>query len=420
MQDDQFSNLGINDELIKNLSDMGFSEPTRIQELTIPLILEKKDLLVKAQTGSGKTACFGIPLIQLISKLDAQENKSVKALIVTPTRELAIQVTGVFKKIAKNLNQPLSIVTVIGGESIQDQSDSLEEANIVVATPGRLIDFLKKEIISLKEIEYLVLDEADKILDLSFLAELDELLAYLGEKRQNLFFSATYSDKVLEIVKKISNTAQMIEVEDEFQSVDNILQRAVLVNKENKGALLRHLISKEHLKNALIFVASKTAARNLAEKLKKYNIKAGALHGDLTQSERNKSLSDFKAKKVDFLVATDVAARGIDIIKLDLVINFDLPRSPNDYIHRIGRTGRAGETGLAVTLISHEDRDHFRVIEKKFSIDLKKEEIEGFELTGSAPVKQKGQLPVKGKKKSKKDKARELLALNLENDDNIN
>ena len=232
------------------------------------------------------------------------------------------------------------------------------------------------------------------------------VLSEISSKRQNLFFSATYPEKVLEIVKRISTTSEHIKIENDTPTVENIHQRVIEVNKDNRGMLLRHLIVMEKWKNALVFVSSKTAAGNLAEKLKKVGVRAGALHGDLSQPERNKALSDFKEKKIDFLIATDVASRGIDINKLSLVINFDLPRSPADYIHRIGRTGRAGEIGLAVTFIGHEDQEHFKLIEKRAQISLEREQISGFELTGEAMNTVKGQLPVKGLRKSKKDKAR--------------
>lgn len=407
---EKFKDLGLSDEILEGILKSGFETPTPIQENTLREILAGKDLLIEAQTGSGKTACFAWPLLQKISVNKKENNtNSVQALILTPTRELALQVSGAFYRFGEFLNTKVSVLTIIGGESIEQQTRALADGvDVVVATPGRLLDLIGQKVLVLSDIKFLVLDEADKILDLGFAAELDLVLKEISGIRQNLFFSATYPEKVLDIAKRISPNPEHIKIEDDTPTVENIFQRVIQVNKDNRGLLLRHLIKEEKWKNALVFVSSKTAAGNLAEKLKKVGVKAGAIHGDLSQPERNKALSDFKDKKIDFLVATDVAARGIDIHKLSLVINFDLPRSPADYIHRIGRTGRAGEKGLAVTFIGHEDQEHFKLIEKRAQIKLTREEIPGFELTGEAIVSPRGQLPIKGKKKSKKDKAREL------------
>lgn len=407
-----FSELGLIEELIKAASLSGFSGPTPIQVKSLPAILSGMDLLIEAQTGSGKTACFSWPILQKIylsKKNDSESSdKNIKALILTPTRELALQVSGALYRFGEFLPAKVSVLTVIGGESIEQQTRVLSDGvDIVVATPGRLLDLIGQKVLKLNDIKFLVLDEADKILDLGFAAELDLVLAEISSKRQNLFFSATYPEKVLDIVKRISVNPEHLKIETDTLTVESIDQRVIKVNKENRGMLLRHLISAEKWKNALIFVSSKTAAGNLSEKLKKLGIRAGAIHGDLSQPERNKALSDFKEKKIDFLVATDVAARGIDIQKLSYVINFDLPRSPVDYIHRIGRTGRAGEKGLAITFVGHEDMEHFYLIEKRAQIHLEIEEVEGFELTGEAPEKIIGKAPIKGKRKSKKDKARE-------------
>ena len=406
-----FKDLGLNDEMILGIERAGFSTPTDIQLKTLSAIFEGRDLLIEAQTGSGKTACFAWPLLQNISSQKKSDKSSVSALILTPTRELALQISGALFRFGEFQANKVSVLTVIGGESIEQQTRIITDGvDIIVATPGRLLDLIGQKVLSLKEIKFLVLDEADKILDLGFAAELDEVLKDISSTRQNLFFSATYPEKVLDIAKRISPNPEHLKIDDVQPIVENIFQRVIQVNKDNRGMLLRHLIVQEKWKNALIFVSSKTAAGNLSEKLKKAGVRAGAIHGDLTQPERNKALSDFKNHKIDFLVATDVAARGLDITKLSLVINFDLPRSPADYIHRIGRTGRAGEKGLAVTFIGHEDQEHFKLIEKRAQITITREEISGFELSGEAPEIKLGQLPVKGKRKSKKDKARELAA----------
>ena len=407
----EFENLGLSEEILQAIDESDFLTPTDIQVKTLPLIMSGIDLLIQAQTGSGKTACFAWPILQKISHEKISTDNSIKALILTPTRELALQVSGAIYRFGEFLTNKVSTLTVIGGESIEQQTRVLSEGvDIVVATPGRLLDLIGQKVLTLNEIQFLVLDEADKILDLGFAAELDLVLKEISPERQNLFFSATYPEKVLEIVKRISKNPEHVQIENVTPTVENIHQRVIGVNHENRGMLLRHLIVQEKWKNVLVFVSSKTAAGNLSEKLKKLGIKAGAIHGDLSQPERNKALSDFKEKKIDFLIATDVAARGIDISKLSLVVNFDLPRSPADYIHRIGRTGRAGEMGHAVTFIGHEDQEHFKLIEKRAQISLERESIPGFELTGEGIEKIRGAAPVKGKRKSKKDKAREKAA----------
>lgn len=407
---ENFKDLGLSSEILLAIEKSGFITPTTIQQKALPLIHHGRDLLVEAQTGSGKTACFAWPLLQKISDAKQNEKSAVQALILTPTRELALQISGAFFRFGEYQKNKVSVLTVIGGESIDQQTRVLNDGvDIVVATPGRLLDLIGQNVLSLKFIKFLVLDEADKVLDLGFAAELDSVLKEIPPTRQNLFFSATFPEKVLDIVKRISENPEHLKIETDTPTVENVFQRVILVNKDNRGMLLRHLIVHEKMKNALVFVASKTAASNLSEKLKKVGVRAGAIHGDLSQPERNKALSDFKEKRIDFLVATDVAARGIDINKLSLVINFDLPRSPADYIHRIGRTGRAGEKGQAITFIGHEDLAHFKLIEKRAQLNLEREQVAGFELTGEAPVIVRGQLPVKGKRKSKKDKARALI-----------
>ncbi len=407
-----FKRLGLSGQILLAIRKYAFTTPTPIQDKAIPQILKGDDLLVEAQTGSGKTACFAWLILQQISERKREGKKIVSALILTPTRELALQVTETLVNFGVFLTNRVSVLTVIGGESIEQQTQTLKSGvDIVVATPGRLLDLLDQKLLSLRHLNFFVLDEADKILDLGFAAELDSILQNVPGVRQNLFFSATYPEKVLEIVKRISKNPLPVKIDDVTPTVETIFQRVIEVNKEKRGMLLRHLIKEEKWSDGLVFVASKVAAHNLCGKLKKAGVRAGALHGDLSQPERNKALADFKRRKIDFLVATDVAARGIDIEKLSVVINYDLPRSPADYIHRIGRTGRAGETGLAVSFIDHEDQEHFKLIEKRAQIKLEREEVAGFELTGEAPEKVRGALPVKGKRKSKKDRAREAKQL---------
>lgn len=409
---DAFKNLGLTTDFSQAFGALGIETPTPIQEKVIPAVLDNHDVLVQAQTGSGKTACFVLPLIEKMN-----QDRSVKALILAPTRELAIQISGAFNKFTEGSKSRLKTVVIIGGESIEAQKEELQNHfDVIVATPGRLLDFVDKEDVNLKDIGYFIIDEADKILDLGFEKELNQVLEALHSKRQNMFFSATYSEKVLGIARKISDLYIKIEIEEDMPVVDNINQRAILINLEKRGQLLRHLIKNNKLKNTLIFVGNKKLCHNLAAKLKKDGISVDALHGDLSQSERNKALSDFKNKRIDFLVATDVAARGIDIDKLDLVINFDLPRSPADYIHRIGRTARRGERGESITFVTELDFDHFRLIEKRAQTQMTKEEVPGFEFTAEVKARVNGGAPVKGKKPSKKDKLRMKAALEKETD----
>jgi superfamily II DNA/RNA helicase len=306
------------------------------------------------------------------------------------------------------------VVSVIGGESIADQLYDIQQGcDVVVATSGRLIDILDKKQINLSKLEFFVLDEADKMLDLGFAQELEVILKALPQKRQNLLFSATYPPKMMHIASRITQDAVEVSIEEERQTVDNIHQRAICVNRENRGPLLRHLISTNEWELILVFMANKRATDNIAAKFRKRGFKAESFHGDLDQEDRNYTLDAFKSRKIKILFATDIAARGLDIDDVNCVVNFDLPRSPADYIHRIGRTARAGKSGVAISFIGHEDSEHFKLIEKRSDIRLEREQIDGFELTGDAPEKVKGKAPVKGKRKSKKDKAREKEAKDL-------
>jgi superfamily II DNA/RNA helicase len=280
----------------------------------------------------------------------------------------------------------------------------------VVATSGRLIDVLNKKQMNLSHLEFFVLDEADKMLDLGFAEELELILKEIPVKRQNLLFSATYPPKMQMIASRITQNPIQVTIESDQPTVQTIHQRVIEVNHANRGPLLRHLLESQKWEQVLVFMANKRATDNIAAKFKKYGFLAESFHGDLVQEDRNYTLDAFKAKKIRILFATDIAARGLDIDDITCVINFDLPRSPADYIHRIGRTGRAGKSGIAVSFIDYEDMDHFKLIEKRSHIKLPREQIKGFELTGNAPAKVKGPEPIKGKGKSKKDKLREKEA----------
>ena len=414
MNKNRFSELKLSDVIVKALIKEGITKPTAIQEKVIPPIMIGQDVMAQAQTGAGKSASFILPILQNLLE-DAREGKAkIRVLVLTPTRELTLQVAEDFKKFSQFLEKKPKIVAIIGGESIGDQLYDIQQGcDIVVATSGRLLDIFSKKQMNLSKLEFFVLDEADKMLDLGFEKELEEILKEIPSKRQNLLFSATYPPKMLAIASKISTNPIMISIEAEKATVESIKQRAIQVNRENRGPLLRELWKQNKWDLVLVFMANKRAADNIAVKFRKYGLPAESFHGDLEQEERNRTLKDFKAKKIRILFATDIAARGLHIDGISCVVNYDLPRSPNDYIHRIGRTARAGKSGEAISFIGHEDSAHFALIEKRCEIDLVREQIEGFALVGDAPVKEKGKAPVKGKRKSKKDKLREAAAKKL-------
>jgi len=408
-----FDKLQLSTPIQKSLEQNNYTNPTAIQVKVIPLILEKQDVMAKAQTGSGKSASFVLPVLELWSKNVSEGKAKIKVLVLTPTRELTLQVAEYFSEFGKFLTRKPKVVSVIGGESIGDQLYAIQQGcDVLVATSGRFLDVLSKKQMNLSHIEYLILDEADKMLNLGFSEELDLILEAIPAQRQNLLFSATYPQKMLDIASKITQNPVEVSFEEETPTVEKIVQRVIEVNPENRGPLLRYLMKKEKWKSVLVFMANKRATDNIAEKFRKRGYLAESFHGDLTQEDRNYTLKQFKAKKVQILFATDLVSRGLDIDDISCVINYDLPRSPADYIHRIGRTGRAGKAGLAVTFIGYEEQAHFQLIEKRSGIKLKREKIEGFELTGEAPKRVKGPAPVKGKKKSKKDKLREQALKN--------
>jgi len=403
-----FSTLGLSPQILRALHENNYTKPTSIQSEVIPLVLSRHDVLARAQTGSGKSASFVLPILELWSKSVGEGKPKIKALVLTPTRELTLQVAQTFETFGTFLPRKPKIVSIIGGESLSDQLFAIQKGcDIVVATSGRLLEVLKKKQMNLSRLEFFVLDEADKMLDLGFSEELELILKEIPTKRQNLLFSATYPPKMQIIASRITQNPVEITLDYEEPTVESIVQRVIEVNHENRGPLLRNLLETEKWEQVLVFMANKRATDNIAAKFKKYGFLAESFHGDLLQDERNFTLSQFKNKKIRILFATDIAARGLDIDDITCVINFDLPRSPADYVHRIGRTGRAGKSGIAVSFIAHEDKEHFALIEKRSGIKLIREQIEGFELTGTAPQKEKGPEPVKGKGKSKKDKLRE-------------
>jgi superfamily II DNA/RNA helicase len=404
-----FSKLNLSHPLRKELQKNNYTEPTPIQKKVIPLVLEKQDIMAQAQTGSGKSASFVLPILELLSKNSYEGKRKIKVLVLTPTRELTLQVAETFMLFAKVLTPKPKVVSVIGGENIGEQIYAIQKGcDILVATSGRFLDVLSKNQMTLKHLEFLVLDEADKMLNLGFSEELETILKAIPTARQNLLFSATYPEKILQIASKVTQKAVKVTIENETATVETIKQRVIEVNPENRGPLLRYLLKKEKYKQILVFMANKRATDNIAEKFRKRGYLAESFHGDLSQEERSYTINDFKAKKIQILFTTDIISRGVHIDGIDCIINFDLPRSPADYIHRIGRTGRAGESGVAITFIGHEEQAHFKTIEKRGQIKLERERIKGYELTGEAPKRTKGNPPIKGKKRSKKDKLREL------------
>lgn len=403
-----FDIFNLSNEILQALDTNNYKRATAIQEKVIPLVLEGKDIMARAQTGSGKTASFVLPLLTLWQEKPKVKKSKIKILILAPTRELTIQVSNSIHSFSEAMNTKPQVVTVIGGEHIGDQLINIQKGcDIVVATSGRLLDIITKKQIDLSSLEHFILDEADKMLDFGFAEELDLILKQLPVQRQNLLFSATYPEKILTIASKITKTPIKIEILNETPTVLNIKQRAIKVNKENRSALLQQLIRTNNWNQVLVFMSSKRASDNIANKFRKYGFLAESFHGDLIQDDRNYTLDEFKNNKIKILFATDIASRGLHIDNISCVINFDLPRSSADYVHRIGRTGRAGKKGTAISFLGLEDMEHFDLIQNRVEISLEKEEIEGFELVGKLIQKEKGQAPIKGKRKSKKDKIRE-------------
>lgn len=360
-----FKELGLIDPILKALSKKGYEKPTPIQEQSIPIVLERKDLLGIAQTGTGKTAAFTLPIIQQIQVYDKKrlKNNHIRALILTPTRELAIQIND-------NLQQYTAFTEVkhtviFGGVKQHRQVQALRRgAHILVATPGRLLDLIGQGIVHLDDIKMFVLDEADRMLDMGFIHDIKKIIRLLPKKRQSLFFSATMPDAIAGLSKDILNQPERVEIVPENKAADTVKQYVYKTERQQKTDLLRHIIEEEGLHQLLVFTRTKHGADRLAKKLSKAKYKVASIHGNKTQGQRQKALQNFKANKVDILVATDIAARGIDIAKLEYVVNYDLPNEPESYIHRIGRSGRAGESGIAISLCEPEELGYLKAINK--------------------------------------------------------
>ena len=407
----QLKEFQLSKNLQKAVEKKGFENATAIQEKVIPLVLEKKDVVARAQTGSGKSAAFVLPLLEMWHKeRDNAKKGKITILVLTPTRELTLQIASLFEELGEYLTPKPQVVSLIGGKNIGEQLYDVQQGcDVLVATTGRFLDVLSKKQMNLTHLHYLVLDEADKMLSFNFMEELDSVLEALPQERQNLLFSATYPPKVQEVVKKLMREPVEVMLEEQ-RVVEKITQRVIRVDAMQRAPLLRKMLKENDWKMVLVFMANKRATDNIANKFRKHGFSAASFNGDLEQELRDETLQAFKDGKIKILFATDIAARGLDIEQIEVVVNYDLPRSPTDYIHRIGRTARAGKSGLAISFIDHETEPHFKIIEKRADIQLPRESVEGFELLGEAPQKIKGPAPVKGKKKSKKDKLREKLA----------
>ena len=377
-----FSTLGLSDEIVRAVTERGYTVPTPIQMQAIPAVLSGGDLLAGAQTGTGKTAGFTLPILHRLSdsshKSPSSGRPPIRALILIPTRELAAQVEESVREYGKYLK--LNSMTMIGGVNINPQITKLRSrVDILVATPGRLLDHVQQKTVDLSHVEILVLDEADRMLDMGFIRDIKKILALLPKHRQNLLFSATFSDEIKALADGLLNKPAMIEVARRNATADNVAHKVYPVDRDKKRALLTHLIRQHNWSQVLVFTRTKHGANQLAEHLVKNDIPALAIHGNKSQSARTRALSEFKDGSLRVLVATDIAARGIDVVDLPHVVNFELPNVPEDYVHRIGRTGRAGASGEAVSLVCVDEYKLLADIERLLKRELPEEVVPGFE-----------------------------------------
>lgn len=380
-----FSDLGLATALLLAIQRANYDTPYPIQLEAIPAILQKKDLLALAPTGSGKTAAYILPILQHLLQQDAPRDRQVPVLVLVPTRELAIQVAEVTENFSRFLPRRIKSLAIFGGVSINPQMMKLGGVEILIATPGRLIDLIGRNSVGIGRLHTLVIDEADKLLQMGFREEMDHLLELTPKKKQTLLFSATQDQELTSLIQQLLKNPVEIQVAPSDFTPDAIHQEAYRVSPETKGPFLRQLIQSGDWKQILVFASSIRTADNMVVKLNKNGINAVAFHGDKSQGARTEALAKFKSGKTRVLVATDLAARGIDIEGLPLVINYELPRSPKDYIHRIGRTGRAGATGHAISLITPEEQHHFKVIQKKMGKWLTLVPAEAFGKESSEP-----------------------------------
>ena len=373
-----FSNLGLCEPILRAIQEQGYTTPTPIQKQAIPIVLSKKDVLAGAQTGTGKTAGFTLPLLQrLTEKKVVSKKHQVRALILTPTRELAAQVAQSVETYGKYL--PYKSAVIFGGVGINPQKAAIRKGvDILIATPGRLLDLISQDCLDLSRVEFFVLDEADRMLDMGFIHDIKKVLKLLPSHRQNLLFSATFSNEIKKLADGLLDNPTLIEVARRNTSSEIVKQVIHHVNKKDKRDVLIKLINDGNWKQVLVFTRTKHGANKLSEQLDKFGISSAAIHGNKSQGARTKALANFKSGDVRVLVATDIAARGIDIDQLPHVVNFELPNISEDYVHRIGRTGRAGNEGVAVSLVCVDEEEYLKEIEKLIKKDIPKIEVEGF------------------------------------------
>jgi len=377
-----FSDLGLSPALLNALAKNGYSKPYPIQEQVIPAIIKRKDVLGIAQTGSGKTAGYVLPVLMNLKGKTATKIRHINVLVLVPTRELAIQVEKVFSYFGAALPFPFKSLAVHGGVSINPQMMAMPKVNVLVATPGRLLELAESNAVQFSTLSTLILDEADKMLNLGFKAEMDRILALLPARRQNLLFSATLSPEIQDLERVLLKDPLVIEIVPQEDNIELINQVGYFVSDEKKGPLLRYIIKQQNMSQVLVFTSSVYQADLVAEKLQKNGINAAAIHSKKSQGARVDALAAFKAGKLTVLVATDLLSRGIDIEFLPFVINYELPRSPKDFIHRIGRTGRAERPGKAITFVTEEDKHHFKVIQKKMKKIVTMIDSENYDLKG--------------------------------------
>ena len=378
-----FDQLGLCVELLKAVKAKGYTTPTPIQIKAIPVILKGRDILARAQTGTGKTDAFALPLVEVLS-LKTGKGRHPRALVLTPTRELALQVGESIKAYARRVSMRCTVV--YGGVRINSQIDRLRRGiDVIVATPGRLLDLTGQRHLNLSRIEFLVFDEADRMLDLGFSEEISEVLDLIPTERKTMLFSATYTQQIRDLAGKMLHDPEFIEVTPETTAAESVVQKVHLVDRSNKRALLIHLITRNRWTRVLVFTRTKHGANKLTEKLAAQRINAVALHGNKSQSFRTRTLGEFKNGEIRILVATDVAARGLDITNLPYVVNYDMPSIPEDYVHRIGRTGRAGVSGIAVSLVSTDEKPYLLAIEKLLKQKIPVEKVPGYTVDNDVP-----------------------------------
>jgi len=393
------------------VAKQGYESPTPVQRAVIPAVLGGGDVWASAETGSGKTAAFVLPLLERLSQAPRRGSRPVRVLVLAPTRELAMQIESAFALYGQALSERLKTCVVVGGVSENPQMMALRGgADVVVATPGRLIDLVAKNALALGAVQSLVLDEADRLLSMGFGDELAQVLDLLPRERQTLLFSATFPPAVEALASALLREPARVQVEPTLREAALITQRAIEVDVGKRTQLLRHLLHEQAWPAVLVFVASRHSADHVTDKLSRAGISAAALHADLSQGARTRALQDLKDGRLQVLVATDVAARGIDIPELPVVVNYDLPRSPTDYLHRIGRTGRAGSSGEAISFITADFDRHFALIERRHRLQIPREQIPGFERTELPRPTLDAHGGIKGHRKSKKDKLREAAA----------